>query len=272
MTPIPNRRFINGVGLHVEPPVGAGEPLILVHGGWTDHNTWARLVPHLARAYRVVSYDRRGHSLSERGPGPAPRRQDEDDLIALIEELGLGPVHLVGTSYGASISLAVAGRRPELVRGVVAHEPPLVHLFAAPPLEEMMELVQEQIAAGDAPGATRRFFEDVAQVPGAWEAIPEPVRQAAIANAQTFLDLREDPTWGDLDVDAVARFPRPITITWGDAGPIWLPRIAVNVADAIRREPAVIHGAGHTPHHTHPDAFAALIQQRLRGHAVPQAA
>jgi pimeloyl-ACP methyl ester carboxylesterase len=272
MTPNPTRRLINGVHLHVEAPVGAGEPLILVHGGWTDHNTWALLVPLLARSFRVISYDRRGHSLSERGPGASPRLQEEDDLIGLIEELGLAPVHLVGSSYGASIVLAVAGRRPDLVRAVVAHEPPLVGLFAAPALEELFELVQDQIAAGDAPGATRRLFEGISHLPGAWDAVPERVQQAAIANAQTFLDLREDPAWGDLDVRAVARFPGPITITWGDAGPIWMPRIAVSVADALRRDPAVIHGAGHTPHHTHPEAFAAVIAERLRGHQAAQAA
>ena len=62
----------------------------------------------LARTFSVIRYDRRGHSRSQYA-GPAPRRRDEDDLA---EALGLGPAHLVGTSYGASISLALAVRRP----------------------------------------------------------------------------------------------------------------------------------------------------------------
>src|SRR5215210_3937183 len=102
----------DGVRLHVEPPTGDGELLVLVHGSWTDHQTWAALVPLLARSFRVVSYDRRGHSRSERGAGPAPRRRDEEDLAALIAALGAGPVHLVGSSYGALIALGLAGRRP----------------------------------------------------------------------------------------------------------------------------------------------------------------
>ena len=57
---------INGVELHVEPPVGEGELLVLIHGGWTDHNTFAALIEPLARSFRVVRYDRRGHSRSER--------------------------------------------------------------------------------------------------------------------------------------------------------------------------------------------------------------
>jgi pimeloyl-ACP methyl ester carboxylesterase len=252
---------LNGVELHVEPPAGAGDLLVLVHGGWTDHNTWAALVAPLARSFRVVSYDRRGHSLSERGPGPAPRRQDEDDLAALVEELDSGPAHLVGTSYGASISLALAGRRPELVRSVVAHEPPLLGEVPAPEVERQFASVQDQIAAGDSADATRRFFEEVILGPGGWELVPEHVRRAAIGNAQTFLDLREDPDWGALDVAAVSRFPGPLLITHGDAGPHWLRQVALSMADRIGCESRLIVGAGHTPHHTHPEELAAIVEE-----------
>jgi pimeloyl-ACP methyl ester carboxylesterase len=65
---------INGVDLLVEPPAGDGELLVLVRGSWTDHATWAALVPLPARSYRVVRYDRRGHSLSGRGPEPPEPR------------------------------------------------------------------------------------------------------------------------------------------------------------------------------------------------------
>jgi pimeloyl-ACP methyl ester carboxylesterase len=263
---------INGVGLHVEPPAGEGELLVLVHGGWTDHNTWAALVPLLARTFRVVTYDRRGHSRSGRGPAPAPRRQDEDDLAALIEALGDGAVHLVGSSYGASISLALAGRRPELVRSVVAHEPALTGVIPVPEIDAAFRSVQDQIAAGDVAGGTRRFFEEVALGPGGWDLIPEPIQRAAIGNAQTFVDLREDPDWAKLDVDAVARFPRRIVITHGDAGPAWLPYVALGVADRIGRESRLIAGAGHSPHLTHPDAFAALIGELIGARGLRRAA
>jgi pimeloyl-ACP methyl ester carboxylesterase len=252
---------VNGVELYVEPPVGEGELLVLVHGGWTDHNTWTAVVGPLARSCRVVSYDRRGHTLSRRGPGPSPRRQDEDDLAALVEALDAGPAHLVGTSYGASIALALAGRRPELVRSVVAHEPPLLGEFHVPAVEAGFASVQDQIAAGDAAGATKRFFEDVILGPGGWELVPERVQRAAIGNAQTFLELREDPDWGRLDFDAVARFPGPLIVTHGDASPPWLPRVARSAAGRIGCESRVIVGAGHTPHHTRPEELAAVVEE-----------
>ncbi len=247
---------VNGVRLHVEPAIGAGEPLILVHGGWTDHTTWGLVAGLLARRFRVFRYDRRGHSRSERGPGPAPRRQDEDDLAALLEHTG--PAHLLGTSYGASIALGLAGRRPELVRSVVAHEPPLLDLAPEPELSALIDSVQDQIAAGDAVAATHRFFESIA--PGAWERIPQPAQRAAIGNAQAFLDLRADPACTTLDAPAVARADLPILLTYGDAGPPWFARIAIAVAEQIGRPSRGIPGAGHTPHHTHPDALVGIVE------------
>src|SRR5918997_814338 len=128
ITTTPRPMPIGGIELHVAAPAGAGDPLVLVHGSWTDHTAFEAVAEPLARSFRVIRYDRRGHSRSQYGPGPAPRRRDEDDLAELLEALGLGPAHLVGTSYGALISLALAVRRPDLVRSVLAHEPPVLGL------------------------------------------------------------------------------------------------------------------------------------------------
>ena len=259
-TTTPHRMYIGGVELHVEPPLGAGDPLVIVHGGWTDHTAFDAVVGPLARSFRVIRYDRRGHSRSEYGPGPAPRRRDEDDLAELIEALGLGPAHLVGTSYGAAISLALAIRRPELVRSVVAHEPPLLGVVADPAVEALLASVQDQLADGDIAGGTRRFFEEAVLGPGAWERLPEPLRRAAMGNAQTFIDLREDPGWASLDVLALAEVPRPILITTGETSPDWLRRTPVTVAELAGIPTRTLSGAGHSPHLTHPDALVAVIE------------
>jgi pimeloyl-ACP methyl ester carboxylesterase len=87
---------------------GSGETLVLVHGGWSDPNDWQAVVPELARSFRVVAYDRRGHGRSERGV-QGSRRDQEDDLAALIERLGAEPANVTGTSFQALITLADAG-------------------------------------------------------------------------------------------------------------------------------------------------------------------
>jgi pimeloyl-ACP methyl ester carboxylesterase len=122
-----------------------------------------------------------------------------------------------------------------------------------------MASVGRQLVAGDVEGGTRRFFED-ALGPGAWGRVPAPVQRAAMGNAQTFVDMLADPGWGALDVAAVARFPGPVLITYGGASPAWLPHVARSVSERIGRGTRIIAGAGHTPHHTHPDALAAVIR------------
>ena len=59
--------------------------MVLVHGGWGDHEIWGQLAPLLARHHKVITYDRRGHSASERPPGPRRIKDDDDeDLAGLI--------------------------------------------------------------------------------------------------------------------------------------------------------------------------------------------
>src|SRR5918994_3100448 len=93
----------NGVELHYELR-GSGVPLVLVHGSWGDHHNWDPVVSALAESFRVVAYDRRGHSASERPPEQGSVLEDADDLVGLIDELGLAPAHVAGNSFGAVIA------------------------------------------------------------------------------------------------------------------------------------------------------------------------
>jgi pimeloyl-ACP methyl ester carboxylesterase len=95
---------------------------------------WALIEEDLARRFRVVSYDRRGHAGSGDGAEPGSRRDDEDDLAALIEALGLAPANVVASSFGTSIALGLVARRPELFRSLCGHEPPLLSLAADDPV------------------------------------------------------------------------------------------------------------------------------------------
>jgi pimeloyl-ACP methyl ester carboxylesterase len=100
---MPEQR-VNGAKLFYEL-TGTGDPLVLVHGSWVDHKGWQLVVPDLTRCFRVLTYDRRGHSLSERPLGQGSRREDEEDLAALMEALGLAPpMSLQTRSVGRSRS------------------------------------------------------------------------------------------------------------------------------------------------------------------------
>src|SRR5438128_12247520 len=133
----------NGVQLYYELS-GSGEPLVLVHGSWGDHRNWAPVVPALAESFRVLAYDRRGHSASERPAGQGSVFEDADDLAGLIDELGLAPAHVAGNSYGAAIALRAATRRPDVLRSLIVHEPPLFPLLAGTELEPALGEVQRR--------------------------------------------------------------------------------------------------------------------------------
>jgi pimeloyl-ACP methyl ester carboxylesterase len=118
--------LINGVRLYWESDGVEGVPLVLVHGSWVDIHEWDLIRPLLARRFRVLSYERRGHGRSERPARQGSVHEDVADLAALMTELGFTPAHVVANSFGASIALRLAGTRPEHFRSLMAHEPPLL--------------------------------------------------------------------------------------------------------------------------------------------------
>lgn len=95
---------------------GDGSPVVLVHAGICDSRMWDPQWETFPRAHRVVRYDMRGFGRSALVPG---RYSPPADLIALLDELALGPAKLVGASMGGGISLQVAVARPDLVSGLV---------------------------------------------------------------------------------------------------------------------------------------------------------
>src|SRR5437763_15755366 len=92
---------INGLHLYSESHGANGAPAVLVHGSWGDHHNWDAVVPGLASTCRVLTYDRRGHSQSERLASQGSVEEDVADLAALIETNHLAPAHVVGNSFGA---------------------------------------------------------------------------------------------------------------------------------------------------------------------------
>jgi pimeloyl-ACP methyl ester carboxylesterase len=256
---------INGHLLYVES-AGRGEPIIAVHGGWTNGAVWEPAADALRSSFRVVTYDRLGTSRSERPDIALTRRRHEDDLAALIERLA-GSAHLVANSYGAATALSLAARRPDLVRSVFAHEPALADLAPTPAVEAAraaMTAVTARIRGGDPEGGARQFVEEVALGPGGWELLPAAFHAAAVSNAATFANEMLDPSWGAIDTAALARYPGRIVLTEGGRSPAWFHDIAEAVAAAIPHvERATIAVAGHSPHSTHPDEYAALVAGRL---------
>lgn len=108
----------NGVHTFYEEH-GAGDPLLLMHGGLADASGFAFQTPAFAERYRVIVPDRRGHGRTPDVDGPITYDVMADDTIAFMEALGTGPAHLLGWSDGGDVGLLVAIERPDLVRDLV---------------------------------------------------------------------------------------------------------------------------------------------------------
>jgi pimeloyl-ACP methyl ester carboxylesterase len=265
------RLRVNGVELYYEV-IGEGDPLVLVHGGWGDHNSWGFVVAEFVRSYQVVAYDRRGHSQSDRVTAPDVFRAHEEDLGALIEKLGIAPAHVVGNSIGGSIALRLGGRRPEALRSICAHEPPSLDVLSGDRETEALvkdqvtklAVVEQRLAAGDMEGGARLFFETIALGPGAWEQLPEQTRRTYVTNAPTFLAEMRDPEQLRLDLEELARFPHPTLLTNGDHSRPEFAAVVASLARVMpRAERRTVVGAGHVPHVTHPADYAQITLEFL---------
>lgn len=268
---------VNGIRLFYELDGTGGDPLVLVHGSWDSHDGWEPVVPRLAESFRVLRYDRRGHSRSERPSGQGSVHEDVADLAALIEHLELVPAWVVGNSFGTSIALRLAAERPELFRGLVGHEPPLFGLLADDPalqpmLEEVaqrIDAVAERIVSGDHAGAAEQFVDTVALGPGSWALLPPEVRQTLAENAPTFLDEVRDAELLGLDLERARRFTKPVLLTRGDQSPPTFAPVVAKLATVLPRvEVMTLAGTGHIPHATHPDMYVATIREFTTRHAV----
>lgn len=141
----------NGVRLHVAE-AGMDRPgpaLVLVHG-WPQHWwCWHRVIPLLAEHHHVVAVDLRGHGWSDVpvAQGAAyDKRTLADDLVALIDELQLDQPVLVGHDWGAWVSLLVASRAPEKIRGAVATA--IVAPWAPVPVSQMWRFGYQLVVGG----------------------------------------------------------------------------------------------------------------------------
>lgn len=259
---------VDGARLYYTLEGDSGEPLVLVHGSWGDHHNWDPVAPQLARHFRVLRYDRRGHSQSEAPPGQGSVHEDVADLEALIEQLDLAPAHLAGNSFGASIALRFASRRPDILRSLVAHEPPLIDLLASDPATEpFREAVMERVTAvaglleeGQMEAGAQQFVETIALGPGAWGQLPQQQQQTFVSNALTWLDEAHDPDALSIDLAALSGFPHAALVSNGDQSPPFFPIIVDKIAKAIpNAQRKTFQGAGHVPHASHPADYVDTV-------------
>ena len=134
--------------------MGAGPPMVVVHGTLNDRRGWSPVIPLLSQQYTVYAMDRRGRG--ESGPNEAHALEREyEDVAAVIEAAGGVPVALVGHSFGAHAALGAAALVPERVKHLVLYEPPTPGPVATPAFEQFAAAIK----AGDLADGVHVFMK-----------------------------------------------------------------------------------------------------------------
>jgi esterase len=211
---------INGVSLYYEEH-GTGHPMLCIHGTGSSALIWGDAVAELARRGRVIVYDRRGCTRSER-PDPydiTTVGQHADDAAGLLEALDAIPAVVIGRSYGGDVAVDLVQRYPDLVRALVLLEPAVFALSAETLAwgEMLTSQVQAAAAAGGPAAASDRLYRIVLG-DAAWQGLPEAVRQMVVDNGPAVL-AELTGGWSRPDPAVLARVRQPVLIVSAASSP-----------------------------------------------------
>ena len=172
----PTAQTLDVPGARLYYEVRGKGPLVVLVGAPMDARPFGPLADLLAGDYTVLTTDPRGINRSpvdDPGQDSTPEMR-ADDLSRLVAHVDAGPAVVLGSSGGAVSALALVQAHPELVRGVIAHEPPLLELLPdAAERHAGNEVVIARWLAGDYAGSWRTFLENAnMQLPeGVFEAM-----------------------------------------------------------------------------------------------------
>ena len=105
---------VNGIRLYYAT-IGSGPPVVLLHGGLANSDYWGAQIQALAPHHRVIVVDSRGHGRSTRDARPYGYDLMADDVVALLDKLGIARADVVGWSDGAIIGLDLAIRHADRI-------------------------------------------------------------------------------------------------------------------------------------------------------------
>jgi pimeloyl-ACP methyl ester carboxylesterase len=266
---MPTIRTRDGTRLYCEE-VGTGIPVVFVHEFAGDYRSFEPQLRHFSRSHRCVTYSQRGYPPSD-VPAEAERYGQDilrDDVIDLMNALGIEKAHVVGHSMGAYTALHVGLRYPGRCRSVTAAGCGWGSVADPAGREAMRALAAE----------TGRMFAEQGMATAAATYAEAPVRQphkhkdprgwaefvhmlsehSAQGHALTMLNVQmRRPTLWDMEAD-LRRFSVPLLVLVGDEdetcldGSVFLKRIAPTAAlmvvprtghSIIGEEPAIVNAA-----------------------------
>jgi pimeloyl-ACP methyl ester carboxylesterase len=212
---------------------GNGPPIILLHGGADDSNTWAETIAALSDSYSFYAPDLVGYGLSDKDKGSYYLSEFVDFTFGFIQTLGLDSMSLVGHSLGGRVCLEIALRHPQKVRRLV-----LIDTVG------LGKLAWWGTFLGGAAWAIRKVLRR-----------PQPYPR--------FLKEKgEDKDWRCLE--KLDELKMPTMLVWNRLDPYYSVRHAINAKKLMpEARLEVFPGYGHAPHVRNRECFNNLLLEFL---------
>lgn len=261
-------------------PAGTGRSpgVLLLHGLMGRASHWASTARWLSGRHRAVALDQRGHGRSDKPPeAPYTREAYVSDAEAVIEQLGLAPVTLIGHAMGALTAWQLAAKRPDLVGGLIICDMRASALGAASQREwddwfrtwpvpfATLSDVRKWFAEDDpwlerpSPGRGEFFAEVMAERADGWR--PVFSRRQMLVSRETWV---HDAHWEEL-----AQVRCPTLVVRGLDGELGRAEAQEMVRVLPRGQYAEVTDAGHLVHYDEPEAWRAAIEPFLDGALTP---
>lgn len=255
---------LNGISHYYEDTGGAGTPIVFIHGLGGSHESWSHQAP-LAGEFRVVTYDERGSGKTQKAPGPYSIDLLADDLLALLDHLGLRSPVLVGLSMGGGIAQTFDLKYPGRARGLgllstsseFSEQKRQVFRSRADTAERegMAPLVDSMVERWFSPAFAARHPAVIADVKGA-QLAHDPRAFAARCRANA------ERNW----TDRLRSISCPVLYVGGELDPgNFVSSIDTYKAEVPSIDVHVIAGASHCIQIERPDELNALLSSFVRG-------
>lgn len=256
--------------------LGQGEKIVFLHGYISDRRIWSPVKESWSGSGHLFfpTLGCFGREAKESGCSDFSLDRHIDDVVALLETVCTMPAHLVGWSYGASLALAVAARRPELVKSVFAFEAGVSTFISDPDImqrvqQDRVDMAGQAIAAfesGDVQLAVRHIVDGSCSQDGLFEGLDEQLKQIFLDNAQTvpLMFSKQSVPNVPVTLEEIKGISCPVTVSIGEyARPAY--RLVAEVAAEIipHATLSVIPDALHVIPITSPEGFQQAVVEHL---------
>ena len=256
---------VNGIRLYYEEH-GDGAPILCIHGAGSSALVWGEAVASLARLGRVIAYDRRGCTRSDR-PEPYESTsvaEHADDAAALLDAVAAGPAVAIGRSYGGTVAVDLALRYPDRVRALVlleADAPPELAPRTAAWLAALADRLREVADRAGVDAVAEALITEVAGE-AAWRSFPEELREMFTQNGPAILAEVGGEWWVQADRDALAGVGQPALLVAAADSPPEFREATDALADVLPNSRTSLVEGGHLIDPSGP-AVLAFVEEVL---------